>query len=102
MFVVVIYNFLAICRVWRVFWALTIFLVLITLVKAVFVIDVADERKFKFKLKRISKNKQKDKVNFISNLNNMISNTQTLQNITKNQIAIKIGYTQVDWKSVAG
>ncbi len=69
--------------------------------KSVFTVNVSDGRRLKVTLKQIGKDKINDKNRFINDLNSMISKAPTLQNITKAQSQIIIGYTKADWKSVA-
>lgn len=63
-------------------------------------IKVSDGRKFTFTLKRIrSKNKTR-KDEFISEVGKMIAHTTVLQNITKQQSKIVIGFTKENSKEV--
>lgn len=61
-------------------------------------IKVSDGRKFYFSLKRIKKKNESLKNEFVSEINKMTSQNPALQNISKQQSKIVIGFTKADWK----
>lgn len=76
----------------------TVIYIGITILNTKIKIKVSDGRKFTFTLKRIGSKKQSLKDEFVSEITKMTSQNPTLQNISKQQSKIVIGFTKADWK----
>lgn len=68
---------------------------------AIFSINFSYGKKQVFTLKRINKKQLATKEMFVNDLNNRLSSTETLSNITKKQSKIKIGYTNTKISDIA-
>ncbi len=76
-----------------------VFACLLNLLHSVLIVDVADGRRIKIKLKRIGRKLKKEKENFVADLSQMLKNTYVLQNVNKSQSGIKVITTKADWEA---
>lgn len=78
---------------------LIVFACLLNLIHSVLIVDVADGRRIKIKLKRTGRKLKREKENFVADLSRTLSGTYVLQNVTKSQSGIKILKTKESWDS---